>query len=79
MCVCPRESDYSQKNHLAIIGARIRELYGVEIEFVVNERFSSCLSEMRQFARKQTSDIKCPILRFLQIEELLARHLEKLA
>lgn len=72
-------SAYSQTRHLEEIDARIRAQHGVEIDFIVNSRFAACLAEMRDFARKQTADIKCPILRYLQIEELLGKHLEKLA
>jgi Holliday junction resolvase-like predicted endonuclease len=68
---------YNQLDHLKNIDANIREWHGVEIEFVINERFQSCLKELRAYAKTATSDIKCPVMRLLQIEEHLTRHLAK--
>lgn len=68
---------YNQIGHLSAIGENIKSKFGVAIEFIVNDRFYECLNEMRLFARSKTADLKCPVLRFLQIEEHLALHLRK--
>jgi hypothetical protein len=72
-----RAEQYNQLGHLSAIGENIKSKFGVTIEFVVNERFSECLRELRQFAKSKTADLKCPVLRFLQIEEHLASHLRR--
>ena len=35
------------------------------------------MTEMRRFAGRQTSELQCPLMRLLQIEELLGRHVSK--
>jgi hypothetical protein len=68
---------YNQVNHLSEVGKNIRTAYGVELDFVVNERFLSCLAELRKYAGSATADLQCPVMRFLQIEEYLGRHVAK--
>lgn len=66
---------YDQLGHLAEIQQNIRAQHGVDIECVVNETFLARLQEMRALARATTSEIKCPVMRLLQIEEHLNKHL----
>lgn len=73
-----RSPENHQLQHLEHVGQNIRELHGVEIEFVVNERFQARLMEMRAYARKATADLKCPVMRLFQIEEWLGKHVVKL-
>ena len=46
-------------------------------EFIKNEKFLSCINEMRNFAQSRTEDLKCPVMRLFQIEEWLTKHIEK--
>jgi hypothetical protein len=71
--------EYNQLSHLETIHQNIKKEFGVSIEFVVNERFQQCMHEMRAFAKLKTADLKCPVMRLLQIEEHLAKHIEKLS
>ncbi len=71
------ESLYNQEKDILQIDAAIKSKYGVSIDFVVNKRFSDCLNELRVFAASKTEELKCPVLRLLQIEEALARHLKQ--
>lgn len=69
---------YNQELHLKAVADAVKaQRDGTTIEFIVNDEFSKCLKQMREFARKQTAELKCPVLRFLQIEEHLERHLQK--
>ena len=70
---------YNQLSHISDIGANIHAKYGVDIEFVINERFLSALNEMRAFAKSATADLKCPVMRLFQIEEWLTKHVGKQA
>lgn len=70
-------AQYDQLRHIEAIDQNIKTSFGVSIEFVVNERFRECLLEMRAFAKSKTADLKCPVMRLLQIEEHLAKHLGK--
>ncbi|MEF8730829.1 MAG: hypothetical protein V5B40_02525 [Candidatus Accumulibacter meliphilus] len=70
---------YNQLGHLAAIKASIKSSHDVELECVVNDAFLSCLQEMRKFASTATSELQCPVMRLLQIEEYLTRHVAKVA
>lgn len=70
-------SKHSQARDIEEINRNIFSQHKVEVDFVINERFLSCIEEMRNFARKETSELKCPVMRFMQIEERLNMHIAK--
>lgn len=65
--------EYNQMQHLVEIGANIKRQYGVDIECIVNEKFQECLVELRTYARAQTKELQCPLMRLMQIEEYLGK------
>ncbi len=65
---------YNQVGHLESVAKSILTSHSVEVTFVINEKFQKCLKEMRSFAAKQSSELKCPIMRLFQVEEQLKRH-----
>lgn len=69
----------NQERDIRQIGENISTRYGVSIEFVVNEDFLRRIDELRQYARSKTEELKHPVLRLLQIEEALNKHLGKKA
>jgi hypothetical protein len=68
---------YNQLGHLAEIAAHLKTKYKVKLECVVNDKFLACLKELRAFARTQTAELQCPLLRLLQIEEYLGKHVQR--
>ena len=66
--------EYNQMRHLAEIGVNIKRQYGIDIECIVNEKFYACLEELRLYAATQTVALQCPLMRLMQIEELLGKH-----
>jgi len=68
------ESKYNQEKDITQIGANIKAKYRFDIEFVINEKFLGCLNELREFAKTKTEELKNPVLRLLQIEETLLKH-----
>jgi hypothetical protein len=68
---------YNQVGHLAEISAQLKAKYEVELECVVNEKFLACLKELREYARYQTAELQCPLLRLIQIEEYLGKHVQR--
>lgn len=70
--------EYNQRQHLVEIGANIKRQYGVDIECIVNEKFQECLVELRNYARAQTKELQCPLMRLMQIEEYLSKYITKL-
>ena len=70
--------EYNQMQHLVEIGVNIKRQYGVDIECIVNEKFYACLEELRLYAAAQTAALQCPLMRLMQIEALLGKHVLKL-
>ncbi len=68
---------YSQMRDVDQIAAHIQATYGTAIEWIINERFADCLAEMRLVASRQTQDLKSPVMRFMQLEEYLRRHMAR--
>ena len=66
--------EYNQMRHLAEIEANIKRQYDIDIECIVNEKFYACLEELRLHAAAQTVALQCPLMRLMQIEELLGKH-----
>ena len=48
----------------------------VQIELIYNDKYLTCIDELRKVARQNTSAMTSPIMRFLQIEERLKEHCE---
>ena len=61
----------NQMLHLKEIKTNIKERYKIDIECIVNEKFQECLVELRTYARAQTKELQCPLMRLMQIEEYL--------
>lgn len=72
-----KAAQYNQISHLSEIGSNIQVKYGVDVEFVINDRFQQCLAEMRAYAKSESAEIKCPVMRMMQIEEWLGKHVSK--
>jgi hypothetical protein len=71
--------EYNQVQHLKDIKENIKAQYGIELEYIVNERFHECLEELRIYAKTQTKELQCPLMRLMQIEEYLSKHIAKSA
>ena len=71
------KSKHNQQKDIIQIGNNIKEKYGYDIEFVTNEKFLNCMNELRELAKTKTEELKNPVMRFLQIEEALTKHLRK--
>lgn len=69
------KANYCVYKELIRLQKDIKEEKGHEIDLVINEHFESKLKELRQIASKQTTNFASRILRYLQIEEFLDKHL----
>lgn len=69
------DARHSQMADLQTLQAELQARYGVSLQLVINQAFQQALEQMRAYARRTTAELKCPVLRYLQIEEHLARHL----
>ena len=71
-------SKYNQLNDISEIKRKLKEKYKIELQDIINEKFMDCLKELREFAAKETKDIKSPVIRYLQVEEYTKKHVKKL-
>jgi len=72
------ESKYNQMRDVREIQQFVSERFGVELEAVVNDDFARRIDELRDAARNQTEALTSPVMRFMQVEQKLARHLQRL-
>jgi hypothetical protein len=66
---------YNPVEDVKHIVAAIKNEYGVVIEPVINEKFDERLKDLRKVAGNETKELDSSVLRFLQVEEHLAKHL----
>ena len=69
---------HNQLNDVNEIKDKLKEQYGCELELVINHAYKKCLDQLREYAKKETKELKSPVLRLMQIEEKLCKHLTKL-
>jgi hypothetical protein len=69
------KKEYNQMGHLLTMQQNIKRLKHLEIELMINQRFADALAELRKYASIKSEELKSPVLRVLQIEEYLARHI----
>lgn len=68
----------NQMQHLTEIETNIKKAFDIEIEFIVNEKFQKCLAKLRDYAGSKTAAFSCPLMRLMQIEYFLDKHVSKL-
>ena len=59
------------------IAKQIKEKTGVDLVLVINDEYQRCLDTLREYAARESKELKSPILRLMQIEERLKGHLTK--
>ena len=69
-------SKNNQTRDIAQIQDAIKAEFGVSIEAVVNENYLRRLNELRKYAGRESKELRSPILRLMQIEERLNKHLK---
>ncbi len=57
----------------------IKKNYGYNLELIINHEFQSCFNALKDYARKETKELKSSVLRLMQIEEKLEKHLKRFA
>ena len=73
------DAKYNQLRDVREITAAIKQKFGATIDAVVNQRFQEALDELRAAAKKETKELDSAVMRYLQVEEHLARHLKRLS
>ena len=68
---------HNQLRDVNEIRDRLKEEFGYELILMINAEYQHCLDELRLFAARETKELKSPVLRLMQIEEKLQKHLAK--
>jgi len=76
--VATEKAKYNTYTELVRLQEALRTDFDVDLELVVNEDYLDRLNQLRAHAGKETSRQISSVLRFLQIEEKLERHIERL-
>lgn len=69
---------YNQIDDIRAIVETIKNEFGVVIEPIINKKFMDALGALRGVARDTTRELDSHVLRFLQVEEHLKKHLNRL-
>lgn len=69
--------EYNQQDHLRRMVEEIRKSRNVEIKLMVNEKFHAAFMELKKHAAKTSEELKSPVLRLLQVEGWLEKHIKK--
>ncbi len=69
---------HNQLNDVNEIKAILKKEFSYDLELIINHEYNECLKKLREYARKETKELKSPVLRLMQIEEKLSKHLTKL-
>lgn len=72
-------SKYNQLDDVRQIAAAIKTELGETVEPVVNEAFQAAIDALRTIAMEETKELDSSVVRFLQVEEHLRRHLKRLS
>jgi|GEM_PF-222382 len=72
-----KDGKNSQLKKLQEIQHRLRA-NGIELELVVNERYKQEMDALSEYAASKTEELRSPILRFMQIQAYLDKHLKRL-
>lgn len=68
----------NQMRDVEDIKNNLRTEFGVELEPIINQKYLKCLSQLREYAANETKELKSPMLRLMQIEEKLAKHVSRI-
>ncbi len=69
---------HNQMRDIEEIKENLRKEFQVKLDPVINQNYLKYLVRLREYAAKETKALKSPILRIMQIEEKLTKHVEKL-
>ena len=68
----------NQEGDIQELKVFLKEKYNVDLELVYNQKYLNCIEQLREIAKQTKQEMSSPIMRFLQIEEKLKIHCEKI-
>ena len=66
---------YNQLESVVKVKEHLKNKHSIDLELMINEKFQECLNNLRSYSEKKSEELKTPILRLMQIEEKLKKHL----
>jgi len=70
--------EYDQFAHLNRVEQQVASKTGVELVLVINREYVRAIKKLRDFARRETKELKSPVMRFLQIEEWAQKNADRI-
>jgi len=70
-------SKHNQFKDLKKVKEAIASTRKYDIELIINHEFQECMQKLREHASNETKELKSPVLRLMQIESRLVKHLQK--
>ncbi len=67
---------HNQMDDVHLIKSQLWHNYEQDLVLVINEKYQECLDELREYAKRETKELKSMVLRTMQIEEKLKKHIE---
>lgn len=69
--------EYNQADHLKRMTDEIKQRTKIKVQLMVNDKFHSAFLELKKYAASSSEELKSPVLRLLQIEGWLEKHIKK--
>ncbi|HEV7798600.1 MAG TPA: hypothetical protein VGO73_10615 [Pyrinomonadaceae bacterium] len=69
--------EYNQRDHLQRMVKEIQLRKQVTVQLIVNKEFHQAFMELKIYAAKTSEELKSPVLRLLQIEAWLEKHIKR--
>jgi hypothetical protein len=70
-------SKHSQMDDIKQITEFIESKYGIKLDAIINHEYMKRLEMLRHEAAEKSEELKSPVMRYLQIEEKLKKHINK--
>jgi hypothetical protein len=71
-------SKHNQLAHVAKIAKNLESELQAKLELIINQKFQEALKSLREVARKTSKELDSSVMRYLQVEERLAAHLQSI-
>jgi hypothetical protein len=71
------KQEYNQFAHLDQVKDEVKKRTKVDLVLVFNDDYVSAVEELRRIARRETKELKSPVMRFLQIDEWSQRNAKR--
>ena len=72
-----KEFSHSQLKDVKEIVEKL-QIRGINIIPIINQDFMNCIEELKDYALTTSKELKSPIMRYMQIESKLKKHINKL-